>query len=290
MASLFRKYKILVVVVGLVLGFWAGKYLYVILENFFYEEMAMVSDSEVNVLEFKNRQAGQEREVIREEIMEEETPLPNIYLREEKLIKEEPIEEVPTTTSPLLDIPFTPQAPFAEWADPIYQDGCEEASSLMVVYWALGKSLTREEAKEQILAISNYQIENYGEYRDASSEDTIDRIIKGYFGYEQVEIKKGIVLEDIIEEVNQGRAVIVPVNGQWLANPNYTLPGPERHMLVIRGYDEEKREFITNDSGTRKGELYRYNEEVLYQAIRDYLTGYHEPIDKVEKVMMVVER
>ncbi len=61
-------------------------------------------------------------------------------------------------------------------------------------------------------------------------------------------------------------------------------------MLVIRGYDQANKEFITNDSGTRRGELYRYNEEVLYQAIRDYLTGYHKPIDKVEKVMMVVEK
>lgn len=285
-----KKYKILVVVVSLVLGFLAGKYLYIILENFFYEELAIVSDSDTNVLKFKDWQAGHKKEVNREEIKKEEVSLPNIYLKEEKLIKEEPIEETQTTTKTLLDIPFTPQAPFAEWADPIYQDGCEEASSLMVVYWALSKSLTRVEAKQQILAISNYQIENYGEYRDTSSQDTIDRIIKGYFGYDKVEVKREIVLEDIIEEVNQGKAVIVPINGQLLGNPYYTLPGPERHMLVIRGYDEEKKEFITNDSGTRKGELYRYNQEVLYEAIRDYLTGYHEPIDEVEKVMMMVRK
>lgn len=272
--------------IGLVLSFLMGRYLYIILENFFYNELAVSFADNIGILEFKNRQIGREKEVVREEIKEEVVSLPIVDLK----VKETNEEETPTITSKLLNIPFTSQAPFAEWADPIYQDGCEEASSLMVVYWALDKSLTKEEAKEQILAISNYEIEHYGEYRDASAQDTADWIIKGYFDYDQVETKREIVLEDIIEEINQGRAVIVPVNGQLLGNPNYTLPGPERHMLVIRGYDGEKKEFITNDSGTREGGLYRYNQEVLYQAIRDYLTGYHKPIDKVEKVMIVVEK
>ncbi len=38
----------------------------------------------------------------------------------------------------LLDIPFTPQAPFGEWSNPIYQDGCEEAVRLIAVRWARG--------------------------------------------------------------------------------------------------------------------------------------------------------
>ena len=283
MISLLRKYKILAVVCILVFGFLAGGYLYFNLENLFHKEIAILSNNQINIPEFKNRETVDEREEIREEITEERTVLPIVDLEGEPVR-----EETPTATNSFLEIPFTPQVPFVEWAEPIYQDGCEEASSLMAVYWALGKSLTKEEAKEQILAISNYQTEHYGEYRDTSSQDTAERIIKGYFGYEQAEVKREIILEDIISEINQGRAVIVPVNGQLLDNPNYTLPGPERHMLVIRGYDEIKEEFVTNDSGTRKGELYRYNQGILYWAIRDYLTGYHQPIEKVEKVMVVL--
>ena len=61
-------------------------------------------------------------------------------------------------------------------------------------------------------------------------------------------------------------------------------------MIIIRGYDPLTKEFITNDPGTRKGELYRYDATVLYEAIRDYPTGYHEIIPHIEKNMIVVSK
>ena len=80
------------------------------------------------------------------------------------------------------------------------------------------------------------------------------------------------------------------MNGQKLGNPFFTAPGPERHMLVVIGYDPEKLEFITNDPGTRQGEAYRYPVNVLWLAIRDYPTGDHEPITEVVKKMIVIGR
>ena len=189
-----------------------------------------------------------------------------------------------------LDIPFIPQAPFAEWDNPIFQNGCEEATSLMVVYWTKRRGLNEQEAKEEIIAMSDYQKEKFGEDRDTSSYDTMERIIKGYFGYKDVEVKRDIVLKDIINEIGKGRAVIIPANGQLLGNPYFTQPGPERHMVVIRGYDKNSKEFIVNDPGTKRGEKYCYQEEILFNAIRDYPTGYHEPIEKIEKVMIVIGR
>ncbi len=138
--------------------------------------------------------------------------------------------------------------------------------------------------------MAEYQKKNYGEYRDTSAEDTVARITKGYFAYSQAEVRRGITINDIINELGKGNLVITPMDGQRLKNPHYTPPGPERHMLVIRGYDSKTKEFITNDPGTRLGEKYRYKEEVLYNAIRDYLTGYHLPIGKEEKVMIVVKK
>jgi hypothetical protein len=189
-----------------------------------------------------------------------------------------------------LDIPFVPQAPSGEWDDPVYQDGCEEAAALMVVYWALDKGLTKEIARQEIKAMADYQEENFGEYRDTAAQDTVERIIKGYFGYEQAEVKEISRAEDIIKEIKKSRAVIVPANGQLLNNPYYTPPGPERHNLVVRGYDVKTDEFITNDGGTKRGELYRYPKEILFKAIRDYPTGYHQPIISIEKVMIVVDK
>ncbi|MDP3888883.1 MAG: C39 family peptidase [bacterium] len=194
----------------------------------------------------------------------------------------------PTLKAVNLDIPFTSQAPFGNWKDPKQQDGCEEAVSLMAVYFAQGKSLTKQEALDQITNISNYETEKFGSYQDTSAEDTMNRIIKGYFGYNQVFVKKNITPQDIINELSQKHAVIVPLNGRLVGNPNYTAPGPERHNLVIRGYDPKTDEFITNDNGTRLGENYRYKKGVLFSAIRDYPTGDHIPIQGISKAMIVV--
>jgi len=190
----------------------------------------------------------------------------------------------------LLDVPFTSQAPFGEWHDPRQQDGCEEATSLMVVYWAQGKTLDKQIAKQEILAASEYQKEKYGEYRDTSATTTAQRIIKEYFNYDNFEVKQASSSQDIIVELLTGHVVITPMNGQALGNPYYTAPGPERHMLLIRGYDFTTQEFITNDNGTRNGEEYRYKQDVLFKAIRDYPSGYHVPIEGMRKVMIVVEQ
>jgi hypothetical protein len=80
------------------------------------------------------------------------------------------------------------------------------------------------------------------------------------------------------------------MNGQIMHNPYYRAPGPPRHMIVIRGYDPATKQFITNDPGTRNGELYLYDAKVLFEAIRDYPTGYHETIYSIRKTMIVVEK
>ena len=67
-------------------------------------------------------------------------------------------------------------------------------------------------------------------------------------------------------------------------------PGPERHNLVIRGYDPTNGEFITNDNGTKRGEAYRYKSDVLISAIRDYPTGDRNPITEIRRAMIVVRK
>lgn len=188
------------------------------------------------------------------------------------------------------NVPFTAQAPFGDWADQRQQDGCEEASSLMAVKWARGQSLTKDEALKEITNISDWLLKKYGEYRDISSEDTVNWIFKDYFKYDKVILVKDITADNIIEELAKGNLVITPMNGQIMHNPNYKAPGPPRHMIVIRGYDPTTKEFITNDPGTRNGELYRYDATVLYSAIRDYPTGYHEIINEIKKDMIVISK
>ncbi|HOY55964.1 MAG TPA: C39 family peptidase [bacterium] len=189
------------------------------------------------------------------------------------------------------DVPFLVQAPFGEWKDPRQQDACEEAASLIAVSWATGISkISKTETKEKILDIVKYQTENFGEYRDTSAADTLKYIIKGYFNYQKARLEENIKIEDIITELAHGNLVIVPANGQALHNPYFTQPGPERHMLVLRGHDSIKKEFIANDPGIGRGEKYHYPQETLWAAIRDYETGYHVLITGVKKTMIVVEK
>lgn len=188
------------------------------------------------------------------------------------------------------NVPFAPQAPFAQWKDPRFQDGCEEAAALLVVYWARGLSLDKTKAKEEILAMSIFQSEKYQEFRDTSVKDTAERLIKGYFDFDNFEVKENISPEDIKKELINGNLAIVPANGQVLENPHFTQPGPERHNLIIRGFDDKKGIFITNDPGIKEGEMYEYPQNVLFNAIRDYPTGYHKPILETKKIMIVIRK
>lgn len=187
-----------------------------------------------------------------------------------------------------LEIPFTSQSPFAEWNDPRQQDGCEEASILMLAYWLQDKKLSADLAKKELLNLAVFQERNFGNAVDTSLQDTADRLLKTYFQYSNFFVKKIASPEDLIFELALGNAIVVPTDGQLLQNPYFTAPGPERHMLVIKGYDKTTQEFITNDPGTRHGENFRYKQAILFNTIRDYPTGEHLPIKKIEKTMLVV--
>jgi len=213
--------------------------------------------------------------------------------KEEEKIPEP--EKIPVFTSlpeksVLLDVPFTSQAPFRNWKDPRQQDGCEEAAALMAVAWARGESLTPGKSLDEILAISKYQEQNYGNFHDTDAENTAEIIYRGYFGYGNIEVRHQIGIEDIKQELFKGNLVVVPTNGRKLGNPYYTPPGPLEHNLVIRGYDPVKKEFITNDPGIMSGGKYRYKESVLAKALLDYPTGYHEPVVEGRTAMIVVKK
>ena len=190
----------------------------------------------------------------------------------------------------LIEVPFTVQAPYANWNDPRQENGCEEAVSLMARRWAEGKKLTSEEALREIIAISDFEKKKYGEFRDVSSEDTLEWIIKDYFGYKNAFLRYDITVEDIKKELAEGNVVIVPVDGRALKNPFYTQSGPERHKILIKGYDDATQEFITNDPGTRRGEGYRYGYAVVERALADYPTGKEQLIERVRSAMIIVSQ
>lgn len=188
----------------------------------------------------------------------------------------------------LYNVPFTSQAPSGDWSDIRLQNACEEASVLMAISWAQGKDFTADEAEEKILAMAEYQLKNYGHFHDTSAQDTLNRIIKGYFNNDTAKIKFDIETIDIKNELARGNIVIIPVDGRKLQNPYFTPPGPIEHMIVVIGFDYGSNEFIVNDPGTKRGNKIQYSEKIISEAMQDYPSGYHLPIEEVVKAMIII--
>ena len=166
--------------------------------------------------------------------------------------------------------------------------GCEEASVMMAMAWVRGKTLTKQKAEQDIIAVSKFEEKKYGSSTDTSAQDTARRILKGYFKYDRWVVAPIVSPNDIIRELNKGKIAIVPVNGRALKNPYYKPPGPRYHMLVIIGYDSTTKQFITNDPGTRRGRVSVWKESA-FQALRDYPSGEHQPIAVKKKFVILLK-
>ncbi len=187
------------------------------------------------------------------------------------------------------DVPFAAQAPLGRWSDRRQQEGCEEASALMAVRWARGEGdIAPADAEREIVAAADYERRTYGSHEDTSAADTVDRLFRGYFGYDGVELREDVTVDDVADALVAGNVAVVPVNGRLLPNPWFAPPGPLRHMLVVTGFDTETDEFVTNEPGTRRGAGFRYSREALQAALMDYPSGYHAPLEDGRTAMIVV--
>ncbi|MEK7540096.1 MAG: C39 family peptidase [Patescibacteria group bacterium] len=179
-----------------------------------------------------------------------------------------------------LDIPFTSQAPFGNW-DAAHEEYCEEASLLMANRFLQGKDITGPaDADAAMNAIAAWEVERFGYFESTTAEETAS-VAAEYLGLEAVVLPYSYTAAQ--EALVNGRVVIIPAAGRELGNPNFTAPGPIYHMLVIKGWTEEY--IITNDPGTRKGENYVYDPDVLFEAVGDY--NHNDPSNG-EKLMIVV--
>lgn len=182
-----------------------------------------------------------------------------------------------------LDVSFTSQAPFTVW-DFDHDNACEEAAILIVHYFWQKKELTPEIADKEILEMIEYQKKNWGGHFDLEAEETA-KLAKEFYGYENIEIKYDISIEDIKKEIFAGNPVILPTAGRLLGNPYYRQPGPLYHMLVAIGFDDGKGEMIVNDPGTKRGENFVYKYDVLEKAIHDWNEG---KVEDGKKAMIVI--
>jgi len=127
-------------------------------------------------------------------------------------------------------------------------------------------NITVDSALEDIGAMVDWQMENYKGHFDLSVSMTAQMAEE--FLNMKVEIINLESIEDIKDIIRTGYPLILPTAGRELGNPNFTGEGPLYHMLVVKGFKDNL--IITNDPGTRKGENYIYNQEVLWNAIADW--------------------
>lgn len=199
--------------------------------------------------------------------LEEPKPAEDISQPEEiqPAEKEKPAPETPEKH--LFEMPFYSQAPFSKW-DAFHEDMCEEASVLNAAYYLLGKRPSKEAYENELQAMQKTEKKEIGEWKSTTVAET-KRLIDVYFGGK---VKSRIIdnpsIENIESEIAAGRPVVVPLAGRDIGNPNFTPPGPVYHMLTIKGYDAKN--FITNDVGTRKGNSYAYEKEVIMKNIHDW--------------------
>ena len=183
-----------------------------------------------------------------------------------------------------IQVPFASQAPFGDWGMP-YQEACEEASLILVHYYLEQKALTPAEADAEIRRMAEYEVNELGFHADTTAEETAI-VAQKFYGHKAT-VYYDITINDIKKQIAAGNPVIVPLAGRDIGNPYYSGLGPWYHMLVIVGYDSKN--FITNDVGTKRGEGYKYPQQVLYDAIHNW-TGAKEDIRNGRKAMLVVTR
>ena len=190
-----------------------------------------------------------------------------------------------TSQAPInLAVPFTPQAPYANW-DEFHEEACEEASLLMVHRFYEGERpglIDPSSAEEDIQAIARFEDAIFGYNTDTTAAQT-GVVAEQFYGYERVETIDDPTVEDLKRHLTAGRPVIVPAAGRELGNPYFTPPGPEYHMLVLRGFTSAG--FITNDPGTRRGEGMVYSFDTIMGAMHDWNT---EDINKGAKTVLVI--
>ncbi len=184
-----------------------------------------------------------------------------------------------------LAVPFTSQAPKADWSLP-YQETCEETSLLMVdAFLSNAGAFTPEVADAKILSLVEWEKNRFGYYEDTTAEEVAETA-RERLGYARSRALKITSMSDVKTVLDRGLPVIVPAAGRELRNPYFSGAGPKYHMLVIKGYTEDGR-IITNDPGTRRGADYVYDASVLWGAIHDWNGG---DVGNGGKMMVVVEK
>jgi hypothetical protein len=176
----------------------------------------------------------------------------------------------PATLPPsvLINVPFQVQAPFANW-DALHEETCEEASILMVQHYLTNTSFgTQTQADQALKDMVQYETDHG--YGTSITVEQLVQLSQDYLHMSGARIVKNVTVDAIKQELAAGRPVIIPAAGRVLQQPGFKQPGPLYHMLVLKGYDESKQQFVSDDPGISKGDGFRYSYQNIMDSIHNW--------------------
>lgn len=171
----------------------------------------------------------------------------------------------------LLKVPYTSEIPNGSWTKP-WNNACEEASIVMVKGYYFGyEATTKQIAMDDMSPLFKIEDKLFGSNADSDATRTA-KLINDYTDFTAT-IKENPTLDQIKNELTNGRPVIAMLYAKDLSNPNHRwrAGGSYYHVLVLVGFDDKTNEFITNDSGDPvTGANYRYKYEAIMTGLHDF--------------------
>jgi len=208
----------------------------------------------------------------------------DIFEEEEKVIPQsDPIRPLPPAVH--IHAPYYSQAPDGNRNLP-WSMLCSEANLALAAYAVQWIPLSKEQFKEDILAMIPIQEKAFGTYFSIPMRDLKSLYDTMYPDAGNAWILENPSLEDIKSELAQGNLIIAPTAGKLLENPFFINGWPRFHTILIIWYDD--RYFYTNEVGMSNGANYRYTHETVMHAMHDFVL--EGDITRWDKLVMVVER
>lgn len=171
----------------------------------------------------------------------------------------------------LLKVPYTSEIPNGSWTKP-WNNACEEASIVMVKGYYFGyEATTKQIAMADMSPLFKIEDKIFGSNADTDATRTA-KLINEYTDF-SAKVKINPTLEEIKNELNEGRPIIAMLNMKKIVNKyhRFRAGGSYYHVFVIIGYDENTQEFITNDNGNSlTGAGYRFNYNDIMTNLHDF--------------------
>lgn len=170
-----------------------------------------------------------------------------------------------------LKVPYTSEVPLGSWVKP-WNNACEEASIIMAESYYFGnETMDKKTAVKYMTPLFGIQNKIFGGNADTDSVRTA-RLLNEYLSV-QANIQTDPTLDEIKEQLRQGKPVVTFHYAKDLKNPNHRwrVGGSYYHVMLLVGFDENTNEFFVHDSGDDKtGSYYRYTYDNIMDTLHDF--------------------